>query len=189
MKSRNKNALVLHALPHTHDDLERVRRECKALVTRRAGLSATAAVVPIPGLDIGADMMLLSEMLETINHRFGLSKSQVESLDPQLKKIVLVAATSIGSEVVGRFITRHILIGLLQKIGVRVASKSALRFIPLLGQGIAAGISFGAMKMLGDAHVDDCYKVVSELHTVTVTQDAEIVDESPRQRKARSATS
>ena len=183
MKTRAKTALALPALPGTHDELEKVRRECKALVTRRAGISATAAVVPIPGLDIGADMLLLSEMLNTINRRFGLSQEQIEVLDPQLKKIVLVAATSIGSEVVGRFITRHILIGLLQKIGVRVASKSAVRFIPILGQGIAAGISFGAMKMLGDAHVDDCYKVVSELHTVTVI--GEVVSETPRQRKAR----
>ena len=187
MKARAKTALALPALPQSKTDLEKVRDECKKLVTRRAGLSATAAVVPIPGLDIGADMLLLSEMLEAINRRFGLSREQVDLLDPQLKKIVLVAATSIGSEAVGRFITRHILIGLLQRIGVRVASKSALRFIPILGQGIAAGISFGAMKMLGDAHVDDCYRVVSELHTFTVIPDGD--DQASHQRKVRSVAS
>jgi len=176
------SALPVPAFPV---DLDRIRRECKALVTRRAGLSAGAAIVPIPGLDIGADMVLLSEMLETINRRFGLSQKQVDLLDPQLKKIVLVAATSIGSELVGNFITRQILLRLLQKIGVRVASKSALRFIPILGQGIAAGISFGAMKMLGDAHVDDCYNIVSELHTVTVV--AEVENQTPHPRKARSS--
>lgn len=159
-----KNQLVLSGLPPTLDALEQVRAECKALVTRRAGLSASATVVPIPGLDIGADMLLLSEMLQTINRRFGLSQAQIEALDPQLKKIILVAATSIGSEVVGRFITKQILLRLLQKIGIRVASKSTLRFIPILGQAIAAGMSFGAMKMLGDAHVDDCYQIVSGIH-------------------------
>ena len=127
--------------------------------------------MPIPGLDIGADMLLLSEMLQTINRRFGLSQAQIEMLDPQLKKIILVAATSIGSEVVGRFITQQILLRLLQKIGIRVASKSTLRFIPILGQAIAAGMSFGAMKMLGDAHVDDCYKVVTELQVIQASKE------------------
>ena len=159
-----KKLLVASALPASLAALEQVRAECKALVTRRAGLSAGATVVPIPGLDIGADMLLLSEMLQTINRRFGLSQAQIEALDPQLKKIILVAATSIGSEVVGRFITKQILLRLLQKIGIRVASKSTLRFIPILGQAIAAGMSFGAMKMLGDAHVDDCYQIVSGIH-------------------------
>ncbi|MBL0076596.1 MAG: hypothetical protein IPP41_11970 [Rhodocyclaceae bacterium] len=98
-----------------------------------------------------------------------MSQAQIDALDPQLKKIILVAATSIGSEVVGRFITQQILLRMLQKIGVRVASKSTLRFIPILGQAIAAGMSFGAMKMLGDAHVDDC-KVVSELHAIQSRQ-------------------
>ncbi|MBK9623932.1 MAG: hypothetical protein IPO38_05050 [Rhodocyclaceae bacterium] len=46
-----------------------------------------------------------------------------------------------AAEVVGRFITRQILLRLLQKIGIRVAGKSTLRFIPILGQAIAAGMS------------------------------------------------
>ena len=171
MKTRAKKQLPALATRVLPVDLEQIREECKALVTRRAGISAGASIVPIPGLDIGADMVILSEMLETINRRFGLSQKQVDLLDPQLKKIVLVAATSIGSELVGNFITRQILMRLLQKIGVRVASKSALRFIPILGQGIAAGISFGAMKMLGNAHVDDCYKIACELRETVLLGD------------------
>ena len=101
MKKSAKSSLAL-AIPMSVETLEDVRAQCKALVTRRAGLSAGATVVPIPGLDIGADMLLLSEMLQTINRRFGLSQAQIDALDPQLKKIILVAATSIGSEVVGR---------------------------------------------------------------------------------------
>ncbi len=40
----------------TLEELEQVRRECRKMVTRRAGLSAGAAVIPIPGLDIGTDV-------------------------------------------------------------------------------------------------------------------------------------
>lgn len=160
----------LPGLPRTVEELDQLRSECKTLVTKRAGISAGAAVVPILGLDLGADFLLLNEMMQTINRRFGLSAEQIERLDPQLKRVVLVAATSIGSEIVGKIISRQILMRVLQRIGVRVAGKSALRFIPVLGQAVAASMSFGAMKMVGDAHVDDCYAVALQTLTVSATE-------------------
>jgi len=80
----------------------------------------------------------------------------------QLKKITVVAITSVGSEMVGKMVTKHVLLQILKKVGVRVTSKAFVRFIPILGQTVAAGVSFGAMKMVGNAHVEDCYKVVSD---------------------------
>jgi hypothetical protein len=121
-----------------------------------------AAVIPIPGADIGADMTLLLEMLPAINQKFGLSPAQIASLDPQLKKIVLIGITSIGSQLIGQVITKPIILQILSRLGARVASKSVAKFIPILGQALAAGISFGAMKLVGNAHVDDCYKVAKQ---------------------------
>lgn len=129
------------------------------MVNRRAGLSAGAAVLPIPGVDIGADAALLLELIPAINRRFGLSPEQIEHLDPQLKRIVLVGISSVGSELIGRWVTRPLVLRLLRSIGVRVGTKSAARFVPLLGQGLAAGLSFAAMRALGHAHVEDCYAV------------------------------
>ena len=48
---------------------------------------------------------------------------------------------------------------LLKRIGVRIAAKSAARIVPLLGSVVSAGVSFAAMRMLGNRHVDDCYAV------------------------------
>ena len=114
-----------------------------------------------PG-DIGADVSLLMEMIPAINEKFGLSPQQIEQLPLQLKKITVVAITSVGSEMVGKMVTKHVLLQILKKVGVRVTSKAFVRFIPILGQTVAAGVSFGAMKMVGNAHVEDCYKVVRE---------------------------
>ena len=41
-------------------ELDRVRDDCKRLVTTRSMLSAGAAVVPIPGADLVADIGLLT---------------------------------------------------------------------------------------------------------------------------------
>jgi len=149
-------------LPQTLEELNAIRDECKAMVTRRAGLSAGAVVIPIPGIDIGADVSLLMEMIPAINEKFGLSPQQIEQLPLQMKKITVVAITSVGSEMVGKMVTKHVLLQILKKVGVRVTSKAFVRFIPILGQTVAAGVSFGAMKMVGNAHVEDCYKVVRE---------------------------
>ena len=45
-------------LPKSKTELDAIRDECKSMVTKRAGLSGAAAVVPVPGADIGADVML-----------------------------------------------------------------------------------------------------------------------------------
>ncbi len=149
-------------LPRTLEELDTLRDECKAMVTKRAGLSAGAAVLPIPGLDLGADIALLVELLPAINQKFGLGAEQVRGLDPKLQRIVLVAATSLGNNLIGKLVTRQLVMQALKSIGVRVTTRTAARFVPILGQALAASISFGAMKLLGNAHVEDCYKVARQ---------------------------
>lgn len=149
-------------LPRTIEELNALRDECKSMVTTRAGLSAGAAVIPIPGADIGADVTLLLEMIPGINRKFGLTPDQIDDLDPQIKKIILVAITSIGSELIGKMVTKQLIMQVLKRVGIRVATKSVAKFIPILGQALAASISFGAMKMVGNSHVDDCYEVAKK---------------------------
>ena len=146
-------------IPSSLKELERIRDECKSMVTTRAGLSAGAAIVPVPGADIGADVMLLLEMIPMINRKFGLAPEQIDHLDPQIKKLILVAATSIGSEMIGKLLTKEIILQVLKRLGIRVASKQVAKYIPIVGQAVAARISFGAMKMVGNSHVDDCFEV------------------------------
>ncbi|MBS5838178.1 MAG: hypothetical protein KID05_03210 [Pseudomonas sp.] len=140
-------------------ELDRIRDECKSMVTKRSAVSAGAAAVPIPGLDIGTDVALLVEMLPAINSKFGLTPQHIEQLDTRSKRLIVVAASGIGSEIIGKFVSRTLVMSLLRKMGVKVATKSITRFIPLVGQAVAATISFGVMKMVGNDHIEDCYQV------------------------------
>ncbi len=36
-----------------------------------------------------------------------------------------------------------------------------MRYVPLAGQAMAAGLSFAAIKALGDRHIDDCIRVAT----------------------------
>ena len=139
--------------------LDAIRTECRRLVTRRASLSAGVAVVPLPMLDVGIDIAILLKLLPQINERFGLTPAQIEGLDAETKRIVLMFVGSVGSTLVGRLVTRELVVRILMRMGVRVTTKGIVKFVPLLGQAISASISFGAMKLLGNKHIDDCYEV------------------------------
>ncbi len=145
--------------PLTDARLDAIRAECRAMVTRRATLSAGAAVVPIPIFDAGADVAILLELLPAINEKFGLTPQQVDGLDADTKRVVMMFATGVGSSLVGRLVTRGLVLRVLRSFGVRVTTKGVVKFVPFVGQAIAASISFGAMKLLGDRHIDDCYEV------------------------------
>lgn len=142
----------------TLEDLNRIRDECRAMVTKRALVSAGTAVIPIPGIDLIADVGLLTKMLPDISHRFGLDHDQVERMDPRMGEQVLVVATSLGNSAIGRAVTRRIVVAILRRVGIRLVGAQAAKFVPILGQAAAASISFGAMKLAGNRHIDDCYE-------------------------------
>ena len=148
---------------NTIAELDRIRDDSKKLVTTRAMVSAGAAVVPIPGADIVADIGLLTKLLPEISKRFGLDHEQVQKLDPQLAQQALVMASSLGNTMIGRMVTKRIVVALLRRMGARIAVGSMAKFIPFAGSAVAATISFGAMKLAGNAHIEDCYATAKTL--------------------------
>ena len=144
-------------------ELERIRAECLKLVTKRSWLAAGAAVVPVPGADIVADISLLSTMLPEISKRFELSHEQVKKLEPHLAEKVLVMASSMGNNVIGRTVTKRVVTMLLKRVGKRVATASVAKYVPLVGSALAAAVGFGAMRLVGKSHVEDCYRTAKSL--------------------------
>jgi uncharacterized protein (DUF697 family) len=144
-------------------DLDRIRAETRSLVTNRALMSAGAAVVPIPGMDLVADIGLLTTLLPQISERFQLNHEQVAKMEPHLAQQVFVMASSMGNTMIGRMVTKRIVTMLLRRIGARLAVGSVAKFVPFAGSAVAASISFGAMKLVGNAHIEDCYKTARAL--------------------------
>lgn len=144
-------------------ELDRIRDDCRKMVTKRSLMSAGAAVVPVPGVDIVADIGLLTTLLPDISKRFELDHDQVQKLEPLMAQQVLVMASSMGNTIIGRMVTKRLVTALLKRIGVRVATASVAKYVPFVGSAVAASISFGAMKMVGNAHIDDCHKTAMAL--------------------------
>lgn len=143
----------------TREELDAIKASCYAMVTKSAGISAGAAVVPIPGMDIGSDVAILMRLIPNINAQFGLTPEQIESLDTETKLFVMTTISNTGSKLAGKYITQKLIVTLLQKMGVKVAAKGVSKFVPFIGSAVAGGISFTAMKYMGNSHIDDCYKI------------------------------
>jgi uncharacterized protein (DUF697 family) len=144
-------------------ELDAIRRECRRLVTTRSLAAAAVSVVPIPGVDIAADVGLLTSILTQVNERFGLSEKQIEKLDPGAAEQVLLLAAGLGNGVIGRAVSKQLISAVLKRVAKRLAVGSAAKFVPFAGSALAAGLGFSAMKLAGNAHVEDCYRTARAL--------------------------
>jgi hypothetical protein len=105
-------------------------------------VSAGAAAIPVPGLDLGTDVALLVEMLPAINSKFGLTPQQIEQMDSRSKRLVIVAVSSIGSEAIGKFISRTLVMSMLKKMGTKGGNQVCGALRPVCRAGGGGGHQF-----------------------------------------------
>lgn len=138
-----------------------VKRSLK-LLNRRALLAAAAAAVPVPGLDWAVDAALLSNLIPEINKQFGLTPAQLDSLDPGKREQVQQAIALVGSVLVGKFISKDLVIRAATKIGVRMGTRQLAKFVPFAGQVVSAMFGYAAIRYFGEEHMKDCIRVAQK---------------------------
>jgi hypothetical protein len=150
-------------LPATAKDIDDTRERCLRLVRRRAAISAGVSAVPIPGVDVVSDLTLFKKLVDDVNAAFGLTEQQIDQLQPSHKLIAYKVAVAVGGVMVGRLVTRELLLMVFKRMGVKIMAKSAARFVPIAGQIASAAIGFTMFRKLGYEHVEACAKVAGEL--------------------------
>jgi hypothetical protein len=151
------------AMPGTLQELELARVEANQLIRKRGRLSAGAALIPLPGADTLADIVVFSNLIESISERFGLTRDQLAKQDPAIQRYVLLVAGQIGSDWIGRLVTKQVGAWMRKRLGSRLIGKTAIRFVPIAGQAVAAFLSYRVVVKLGESHVEKCYRVVRSL--------------------------
>jgi uncharacterized protein (DUF697 family) len=134
-------------------------RRSRRLLGRKALVAAAASAVPLPGVDWAADAALLSRLVPQISAEFGLAVTQIERLAPHHRDRVQQAAAAVGAMLVGRLVTRELLITLARHAGIRMTAKQATKYVPVAGQVVSAALGYAAMRALGELHIRDCVKV------------------------------
>jgi uncharacterized protein (DUF697 family) len=160
-------------VPSTPDEIEAVARHCRKLVTQRALLAAGVAAVPIPGLDWVTDVGVLVKVIPRINEAFGLTPEQIERLAPDRRIVVYKAITAGGGLLIGRLITREVVLQVLRVVGVRLTVQQASKFVPLAGQAVSAVLTFSALKYVCEQHIRQCMEVARQLQLPAPAQTVE----------------
>ena len=137
-------------------------RRSRQLLHRRALMAAMASAVPVPGLDWAVDAALLSRLLPQINAEFGLSPDQIDRLEPHKREQVQKAVGLVGSVLIGKLITRELVLRATQSVGLRMTTKQAAKYVPIAGQAVSAAVGYATLRYLGEQHLRDCVRVVQE---------------------------
>lgn len=138
--------------------MDAVRRSRK-LLNRRALVGAVAGAVPVPGLDWAVDAAMLSRMVPAINAEFGLTPAQLDKLPAHKREQVNKAIGTVGSVLVGKFVTRDLVLRMAKIAGKRLTIQQAAKYVPLAGQALSAMMSYAAIRYLGEEHIKDCVRV------------------------------
>ncbi len=131
----------------------------RRLLHRRALVAAAAGAVPVPGLDWAVDAALLTNIIPEINSQFGLTPAQINRLDPARREKVQKAVALVGSMLVGKLITKDLVITAAKTVGLRLTTQQAVKYVPLAGQAISAMIGYAAIRHLGEQHLQDCVRI------------------------------
>jgi uncharacterized protein (DUF697 family) len=165
-----KSLAQWEVVPSTPAQIEEVAKECRKMVSRRALLAAGVAVVPIPGVDWATNVGVLLKVLPDINRKFGLSAEQVERLSPDRRLVVFKAITAGGTLLVGRIVTRELVMSVLRMVGVRLSAQQAVKYVPIAGQGLSAVLTYGALRYVCEQHIKQCMAICEQLRLPAPTE-------------------
>jgi uncharacterized protein (DUF697 family) len=141
-------------------DLTSAVKRSKRMLNRRALMSGAAGAIPLPGLDWVVDAALLNNLIPKINAEFGLAEHQIAALDPSRRERIQQAVALVGTMLIGKFVTKDLLLRAAKAVGVRLTAQQAVKFLPLAGQALSALISYSAIRYLGEQHLRDCVRVL-----------------------------
>ena len=152
------------ALKMAQDDTamqEAVKRSRK-LLHKRALLAGAVSAVPVPGLDWAVDAAMLSKLIPEINKEFGLTPQQLDSLTPQKREQVQKAVMMVGSVLIGKLISKELVLAAATQIGLRLTAKQLAKYVPFAGQIVAATVGYATIRYLGEEHMKDCIRVAQK---------------------------
>jgi hypothetical protein len=84
-------------------------------------------------------------------------------MQPHMRVMIYQAMAALGSTLVGKLVTKELVLKLLQKSGAKLAAKSATKVVPLAGQIASAAIGFALFRQMGYQHVEACARVAQEV--------------------------
>ena len=150
-------------VPATTREIDAVVRHCRRLVSRRAMMAAGVSIVPLPGIDWLTDIAVLMRLIPDINHAFGLTPQQIERLAPDRRVVVYKAISAAGGVLIGKLVTRDLIVSALRVVGVRLTTQQAAKFVPIAGQAVSAALTYSSLRYVCEQHIQQCVAISRQL--------------------------
>ena len=161
MKQKQSGEWVL--VPNSPTEIEAAAAHCRKRVHRRALLAAGVAAVPLPAIDWVTDVAILIRLIPEINVAFGLTPEQVERLAPDRRLAVYKAISAGGSLLIGKLVTRELVMQALKVVGIRLTTQQAAKYVPIAGQAISSALTYTSLKYVCEQHIRQCMAVAQTL--------------------------
>jgi hypothetical protein len=142
----------------TLEDLPEIKEEASKYINKIAAGSGITNAIPLPGIGDGYDIVMMIRAMKKIAEKYGLDDDQIDSYPEELRIVIYEAGKKTATKLIGKKLTEAAVKKLLQKMGARFATKSVLRFVPIVGQVVSGAISAGLMKAMLEDWNNDCYK-------------------------------
>lgn len=149
----NRQKWARSAKAYSLKALDRKLEASKPHVWRHAALAAVNGANPVPGLDITVDFGILLDLFKTIRQDFGLTEAIVER-----HVLAHPAAAQFANRILS-FATKEGLPLLLKKYAAKKTAQQSSKYIPFVGQVIAASLGFEITRRAGNAYLEDCYEI------------------------------
>ncbi len=138
--------------------LKEKRAACEKYVALAAGAAAANGINPIPGADIAVDIGIIVALFKNIRDDYGLNDSVLNDLNNS-KAIVMAQSANY----ILRYASSEGVAMILKNYVIGEASKSIAKYIPLVGQVIAAGVGYLIVSNVGDDYLAKCHQLAEDI--------------------------
>jgi GTP-binding protein EngB required for normal cell division len=142
---------IERAKAYSKDFLDKKKEECRKTVTLYAGLSAATGLLPVPGVGVAVDVGALLMLFDVLRKSFG-----IHHVNPKEMSVPVLAQAA--NRIID-YATKEGALLLLKRFAGTELVKEVGKYVPIVGQVLAASAGFAITKAAGNAYLDDCYKL------------------------------
>lgn len=146
------------ARAYSGDFLAAKHAACERYVATAAAASAANGLNPVPGADVAVDIGILVQLFAEIRDCYGLSSERLGLL----RQSAIPAVAQLANNVL-KYVAREGVVMLLKRQIGRQAAKSLSRYVPFIGQAIAAGLGYAITSNAGASYLDECHELARQI--------------------------
>ena len=138
--------------------LQEKRSACEKYVSYAAAAAAANGINPVPGVDVAVDISIIIKLFKEIRDDYGLTDNFLTSLKQSSIPVVGRLANNVA-----QYAAKEGILMLLKSFAGRQAVKTFAKYIPFIGQAIAAGLGYAITSNVGNSYLSDCHELAEEI--------------------------